>query len=106
MSDLYDDATVEAAAQASFAAGAENAVREFALSLPVTWDDDLDDWEREHETLRTKAALDVAAPLIAAKALRDAADELLDQGVEPWDRNAMAIRTLRFRADQIEADHD
>ena len=38
---------------------------------------------------------------VAAQALRDAADELEQQGVEPWDRNAIAIRTLRFRANQI-----
>lgn len=48
-----------------------------------------------------RAALAKVAPLIAAKALRDAADELAQQGVEPWDRNSVAIRTLHFRADQL-----
>ena len=38
---------------------------------------------------------------VAAQALRDAADELEQQGVELWGRNGIAIRTLRFRANQI-----
>lgn len=38
----------------------------------------------------------------AVQELRDVADELEQQGVEPWDRNAGAIRALRFRADLIE----
>ena len=37
-----------------------------------------------------------------AEALREAARELAQQGVEPWNRNSVAISTLHFRADHIE----
>ena len=40
-------------------------------------------------------------PIIAAQALRDAAKVLMEQGVVPWDRNALAIQTLNFLADQL-----
>ena len=41
-------------------------------------------------------------PIIAARTLRAAAEELRNQGVIPWDRNSLAIQTLNFLATQIE----
>lgn len=41
---------------------------------------------------------------IQAEALEEAAVELEQQGVEPWDRNSVAIRTLRFRAERLRSE--
>lgn len=39
---------------------------------------------------------------IRINTLRDAAIVLEGQGVEPWNRNTVAIRTLRYIADEVE----
>ena len=97
MQDI-NPAIVEAVARAGFAAGAAIAAREFGLGKPVTWDEHLTDTDRERELARTRALLSAAYPLIAAKALRDAASEYAPGLV---DRGYMK-RYLTSRADHIE----
>lgn len=95
MSDLVTDAMLEAAAKADHA----------------TYDAE-PDWDRIDERIRevwregARAALEAVAPLIAAKALRDAADELrrLDDGRTGgyYAAGRDIIQRLTARAERIE----
>lgn len=73
--DLTPD-IIEQAARAGFAAAAANAATHCGLDEPVAWGEHLTDDDREHELIRTRAALSAAAPLIAAQTLEDAAGEV------------------------------
>lgn len=120
MNDPLDPAIVEMAARAGFAAATTTAAKKYGLDEPaVTWDEHLTDDDREHELIRTRAALSAAAPLIAANALREAAEasrELLalllaeddaqfiggaSHGLGPEEARDIAVDWLEARADQI-----
>lgn len=119
--DPIDPAIVERAARAGFAAGAANAAKLIGLDEVVTWDEHLTDDDRERELGRIRAALSAAAPLIAANALREAAEasrELLallqvendaqfiggaSHGLGPSEARDIAADWLEARADAIEA---
>ena len=103
MDDLVTDEMVETAARAMY----EDAMRRLGVSTPAPWE------QAAHSTwLRfmgeARAALDTAAPLIAAAALRDAAD----REMAAWEPVLMSpdwveaiesvCETLRAHADQIE----
>ena len=75
---IVTDEMIEKAARESFAAGAENAAREYGLDQPITWED-ISDRDHNHWCLCTRAALSAVLPDIIqqakAEALREAADE-------------------------------
>lgn len=95
MSDLITDAMVEAAARTEW-----------------THERHIRPWEKAPDDLAghcrgcSRAALEAAAPAIAAKALRDAADELrrLDDGRTGgyYEAGRGIIQRLAARADRIE----
>ena len=104
MSDYVTDEMVDAAAHASFRDGfmrhaPEHETRELS---------DYDDGIRESWRVVARAALEAVAPLIAAAALRDAAD----REMTAWEPVLMSpdwveaiesvCETLRARADRIE----
>ena len=113
MSELVTDAMVEAAAVVL-----RNQVRERVGLSPLDrlpWSPASDEVRRD-----ARAALEAAAPLIAAKALRDAADEVRTHSYKPdevtgvptseqvsWlvgtsDAHRMVDRLLKGRADRVE----
>ena len=101
MSDYVTDEMVETAARAYHEAAPEAVAGSWDVSTP-----------RIHERgrARARAALEAAAPQIAAQALRDAAD----REMTAWEPVLMSpdwveaiesvCETLRARADELEAD--
>ena len=89
---------------------AVNEVQE-ALALAVVRATVTVNCNAEDQERIAQAAWDAVSPFIDTEerligavvtALRSVAQELEVQGVEPWNRNSIAIQTLRFHANQIE----
>ena len=103
MSDLITDAMVEAARQADYLHDPQRmeCLNHDGSCCPA-FDHNVGD-ERTH---RVRAAIEAAAPAIAAKALQDAADELrrLDDGRTGgyYEAGRDIIQRLAARADRIE----
>ena len=101
MSEMVTDAMVDAAAEAAYTMAAWDAQN----FTGTNWTE-LDPAHRTPWLREAEAALEVVAPLIAAKALQDAADELrrLDDGREGgyYEAGRHIINRLDARADRIE----
>ena len=94
------DEIVEAAARAYHEAASEAVAGSWDVSTPRI---------RERGLARARAALEAAAPLIAAQALRDAADremaawESVPMSPDWMEAIESVCETLRARADEMEA---
>lgn len=103
MSDYVTDEMVETAARAFHEAAPEAVAGSWDVSTPRI---------QERGRVRARAALEAVAPLIAATALRDAADrEMASWESVPMSPDWMeaiesVCETLRARADEMEADRE
>lgn len=79
-----DETIIEKAARAGFVEAAASAAKRYGLNDPVTWDEHLNDDDREYELARIRAALAAVADDIRTEALADYEREMFTLPGRTW----------------------